>query len=93
MPFTIRPSRHFPGLYAVSYNAGLFQGQGTVWNSSAPIGNSPVVCLSDQGKRFLSLSRSRTSKGSKSPKPWCSGHKVRSLGSRRLRLRNIHSLD
>ena len=34
MPFTIRPSRRFPVPCAVTYNAGPFQGQGTVWNLS-----------------------------------------------------------
>jgi len=34
MPFTIRPSRRFPVPCAVTYNAGLFQGQDTVWNLS-----------------------------------------------------------
>lgn len=34
MPFSIRPSRHFPVQCAVTYNAGPFQGQGTVWNLS-----------------------------------------------------------
>ena len=34
MPFTIRPYRRFPVPCAVTYNAGPFQGQGTVWNLS-----------------------------------------------------------
>ena len=34
MPFTIRPSRRFPVPCAVTYNAGPFQCQGTVWNLS-----------------------------------------------------------
>ena len=34
MPFTIRPFRRFPVHCAVTYNAGPFQGQGTVWNLS-----------------------------------------------------------
>ena len=34
MPFTIRPYRRFPVQCPVSYNAGPFQGQGTVWNFS-----------------------------------------------------------
>jgi hypothetical protein len=33
-PFTIRPYRHFPAQCAVTYHAGLFQGQGTIWNLS-----------------------------------------------------------
>ena len=32
MPFLIRPHRRFPVQYFVPYNAGPFQGQGTVWN-------------------------------------------------------------
>jgi hypothetical protein len=32
MPFTFRPSRSFPVQCVVTYNAGPFQGQGTVWN-------------------------------------------------------------
>jgi len=34
MPFLIRPSRRFPVQWFVTYNAGPFQGQGTVWNLS-----------------------------------------------------------
>jgi len=34
MPFTIRPYRCFPVPCVVTYNAGPFQGQGTVWNLS-----------------------------------------------------------
>jgi PilZ domain len=34
MSFTIRPFRRFPVQCAVTYNAGPFQGQGTVWNLS-----------------------------------------------------------
>lgn len=34
MPFTIRPYHRFPVPCAVTYNAGPFQCQGTVWNLS-----------------------------------------------------------
>ena len=34
MPFTIRPCRRFPVQCAVTYDAGPFQGQGTIWNLS-----------------------------------------------------------
>lgn len=34
MPFALRPSRRFPVQCAVTYNAGSFQGHGTVWNLS-----------------------------------------------------------
>ena len=34
MPFSIRPYRRFPVPCAITYNAGLFQGHGTVWNLS-----------------------------------------------------------
>ncbi len=34
MPFLIRPFRRFPVQCSVTYNAGPFQGQGTVWNLS-----------------------------------------------------------
>lgn len=34
MPFSIRPFRRFPVQCAITYNAGSFQGQGTVWNLS-----------------------------------------------------------
>ena len=34
MPFSIHPYRRFPVPCAVTYNAGPFQGQGTVWNLS-----------------------------------------------------------
>ena len=32
MPFSIRPYQRFPVQCSVTYNAGPFQGQGTVWN-------------------------------------------------------------
>ena len=32
MPFSIRPYRRFPVRYSVSYNAGPFQGRGTMWS-------------------------------------------------------------
>lgn len=34
MPFSIRPYRRFPVCCPVTYHAGLFEGQGTVWNLS-----------------------------------------------------------
>ncbi|HSL03923.1 MAG TPA: PilZ domain-containing protein [Nitrospiraceae bacterium] len=34
MPFSIRPHRRFPVQCSVTYNAGPFQGQGTIWNLS-----------------------------------------------------------
>ena len=34
MPFSVRPHRRFPVCCSVTYQAGLFQGQGTVWNFS-----------------------------------------------------------
>jgi hypothetical protein len=34
MPFVVRPYRRFPVQCAVTYNAGPFQGQGTIWNFS-----------------------------------------------------------
>jgi hypothetical protein len=34
MPFSIRPFRRYPVQCAVTYNAGPFQCQGSVWNPS-----------------------------------------------------------
>jgi hypothetical protein len=34
MPFTLRLYQRFPVYCSVTYNAGSFQGQGTVWNLS-----------------------------------------------------------
>jgi hypothetical protein len=34
MPFSIRPFRRFPVQCFATYNAGPFQGQGTIWNLS-----------------------------------------------------------
>ena len=34
MPFTLRLYQRFPVQCGATYNAGLFQGQGTVWNLS-----------------------------------------------------------
>ena len=46
MPFVLRPFHRFPVQCAVTYNAGPFQGQGTVWNLSCIgwrlSGNLPV---------------------------------------------------
>jgi PilZ domain len=35
MPFSIRPFRRFPVYCPVTYQCGLFEGHGTVWNLSA----------------------------------------------------------
>ena len=46
MPFTIRSHRRFPVQCSVTYNAGPFRGQGTVWNLSRsgwrPSGDLPM---------------------------------------------------
>ena len=34
MPFVLRPYRRFPVQCTITYNAGPFQGHGTVWNLS-----------------------------------------------------------
>jgi hypothetical protein len=34
MPFSTRPFRRFPVCCPVTYHAGLFEGQGIVWNRS-----------------------------------------------------------
>jgi hypothetical protein len=34
MPFLIRPSRRFPVYCPVTYQCGLFEGHGTIWNLS-----------------------------------------------------------
>ena len=34
MPFSIRPHRRFPVYCPVTYQTGLFEGHGTVWNLS-----------------------------------------------------------
>jgi hypothetical protein len=34
MPFLIRPSRRFPSYCPVTYQCGLFEGHGIVWNVS-----------------------------------------------------------
>ena len=34
MPFSIRPFHRFPVQCSVTYHAGPFQGQGTIWNLS-----------------------------------------------------------
>lgn len=41
MPFTIRPYSRFPVQYAVFYNAGPFQGQGTIWRFSRDLPMRP----------------------------------------------------
>jgi hypothetical protein len=46
MPFSIRPFRRYPVQCSVTYNAGSFQGHGTVWNLSRSgwrlFGNLPM---------------------------------------------------
>jgi len=34
MPYTLRLYQRFPVHCSVTYHAGLFQGQGTIWNFS-----------------------------------------------------------
>ena len=50
MRFTIRPYRRLSVECSVSYNAGPFQDQGTVWNLCVPTGDSLVICPCDQEK-------------------------------------------
>jgi hypothetical protein len=69
MPFLLRPSRRFPVHCTVRYNAGLSQGQGTVWNFSLTgwrlFGDLPM-----RPGETLSLTVScQISNGSRSPKP------------------------
>lgn len=66
MPFSIRPYRRFPVHCSVTYNAGPFQGEGTVWNLSCTgwrlSGDLPLrvgetcsmtVCLPNQQSIFV----------------------------------------
>jgi hypothetical protein len=48
MPFSIRPFRRFPVQCSVLYNAGPFQGQGTVGIFHVLDGDSPVIYRCDQ---------------------------------------------
>ena len=49
MPFTIRPDRRFPVCCPVTYQCGLFEGHGTVWNLSLAGGGSLAISPCDQG--------------------------------------------
>ena len=79
MPFLIRPFRGFPVQCSVTYNAGPFQGEGTVWNLSYTgwrlSGDLPMrpgetlsltVTLPNERRIIV-------------PKRSCGGHKVRGL--------------
>jgi hypothetical protein len=48
MSFSIRPYQRFPVQCAATYNAGPFQGQGTVWNLSC---SGWRLCRCDLEKR------------------------------------------
>ena len=61
MPFSIRPYRRFPVRCSVTYNAGQFHGQGTVWDLSCTGGRLSGHLPRVQGKRFRSPSLSRMS--------------------------------
>jgi len=45
MPFAIRLYQGFPVHCSVTYNAGLFQGQGTVWNYLKRLIREPTVIV------------------------------------------------
>jgi hypothetical protein len=54
MPFLIRPSRRFPVCCPVTYHAGPFQGQGTVWTlSEARRWQEPFSSFKCQLRRIL----------------------------------------
>ena len=62
MPFSIRPFRRFPVHCAVTYNAGQFQGQGTVWNLSCTgwrlsgdLPMRPALCFPQSPPRMCHL--------------------------------------
>ena len=50
MPFTIRPNHRFPVPCSMTYNAGPFQGQGTMWNPRVQVGVSQETSQCDKGK-------------------------------------------
>jgi len=95
MPFRIRPYRRSPVQCAVTYNAGPFQGQGTVrcGISPVPVGDSPVICACDQGKPSRSPSRSRMSNASQYQKPWSAGREGKSVRWRMSRSSHTPALD
>ena len=82
MPFLIRSYCRFPVQCSVTYNAGLFQGQGTVWNPSCTgwrlSGDLPMR----PGETFSLTITLRMSNESKSLKTWCAGREARSLRRR-----------
>ncbi len=79
MRFTIRPFRRFPVQCSVTYNAGPFQGQGTVWNLSCAgwrlSGDMPMR----PGETLSLTVTPRMSSTSSFPKPLSGGHGARSL--------------
>ena len=82
MPFLIRPFRRFPVHCAVTYHAGPFQGQGTIWNFSLNGWNlSGEVPL--QVGQTCSLTGPSIC-GSKKASPWllrsCAGSGARGFG-------------
>ena len=55
MPFSIRPFHRFPVPCAVTYHAGPFQGQGTVWSLSCTGGGNQMQEWLGADRRLLSL--------------------------------------
>ena len=93
MPFILRPFRRFPVLCTVMYQAGPFQGHGTVWNLSCTgwrlSGDLPM-----RPGETLSLTVTlQMTNGLRFSKRSCDGHAIRNLRSRQLRRRNIRRLD
>ena len=79
MPFSLRPYHRFPVQCTVTYHAGLFQGQGTVWDLSStgwrPSGDLPM----QSGKHCRPLLHSRRSNASGSLRQLCGGREGMSL--------------
>ena len=83
MPFSIRPYRRFPVCCPVTYQCGLFEGHGTVWNLSLAgwrfSGNLPLrvgeVCS-------LTVNLPTQQRVSMSPRASFDGCAARSVGSK-----------
>ena len=59
MPFTIRPYRRLPVCCPVTYQVGLFEGYGAVWNLSLQAGGSLAICRYGSEKCVPSRSTNR----------------------------------
>ena len=55
VPFTVHPYRRFPVYCPVTYQTGLFEGHGTIWNVSLAAKQKPWKLITGCGKKMPSF--------------------------------------